>query len=115
MIKLLINRFDDDITVSVSVDGDVSELENKLSKLQSKIKNVMQNFANADAESNLKRIESQLDKISSKIKSKYPNNLDLNQKLRNTKGSYTKTKNKYTAYKEQNQNFPNVQKIGGFF
>ena len=111
MIKLLINRFDDDITVSVSVDGDVSELENKLNKLQSKIKNVMQNFANADAESNLKRIESQLDKISSKIKSKYPNNLDLNQKLRNTKGSYTKTKNKYTAYKEQNQNFPNVQSL----
>ena len=43
MIKLLINRFDDDITVSVSVDGDVSELENKLNKLQSKIKNIMQN------------------------------------------------------------------------
>lgn len=111
MIKLLINRFDDDIPVSVSVDGDVSKLENKLNKLQSKIKSVMQNFANADAESNLKRIESQLDKISSKIKSNYPNNLDLNQKLRNTKGSYTKTKNKYTAYKEQNQNFPNVQSL----
>lgn len=111
MIKLLINRFDDDIPVSVSVDGDVSKLENKLNKLQSKIKDVMHNFANADAESNLKRIESQLDKISSKIKSNYPNNLDLNQKLRNTKGSYTKTKNKYTAYKDQNQNFPNVQSL----
>lgn len=111
MIKLLINRFDDDIPVSVSVDGDVSKLENKLNKLQSKIKNVMQNFANADAESNLKRIESQLDKISSKIKSKYPNDLDLNQKLRNTKGSYTKTKNKYKTYKDKNQNFPNVQSL----
>lgn len=109
MIKLLINRFDDDIPVSVSVDGDVSKLENKLDKLQSKIKDVMQNFANADAESNLKRIESQLDKISSKIKSNYPNNLDLNQKLRNTKGSYTKTKNKYKAYNDQNQNFPSVK------
>lgn len=111
MIKLLINRFDDDIPVSVSVDGDVSKLENKLNKLQSKIKNVMQNFANADAESNLKRIESQLDKISSKIKSNYPNDLDLNQKLRNTKGSYTKTKNKYKVYKDKNQNFPNVQSL----